>query len=97
MGARGATAASESADAVLLIDDVSRVSLAVAIGRRTMRVALQSIWAGILLSTGLMAVAAFGALPPLAGAWLQEVVDLIVILAALRALTPGRRQRRAGV
>lgn len=92
MGARGATAASESADVVLLVDEIVRVVTAVRIGRDTVRIALQSIVVGIALSIGLMIVAAFGVLPALAGAWLQEVVDLVVIVAALRAL--GRRPRR---
>lgn len=93
MGARGATAASESADAVLLVDDISRVASAVEIGRDTMRIALQSIGVGIALSIALMLVAAFGFLPAIIGAWLQEVIDLVVILAALRALKPRRRRR----
>ncbi|MGP7959454.1 heavy metal translocating P-type ATPase [Sanguibacter sp. A247] len=91
MGATGATAASESADAVLLIDDLGGLLQLVGIARRTVRVALESIWAGIGLSVVLMLVAAFGFLPALAGAAMQEVVDLVAILGALRALTPGRR------
>jgi heavy metal translocating P-type ATPase len=90
MGARGATAASESADVVLLVDDIGGVAAAREIGRRTMRVALQSIGVGIGLSVVLMLIAAFGLIPAIVGAWLQEVVDLVVIVAALRALTPGR-------
>ena len=90
MGARGATAASESADAVILVDDVSRTATAVEIGRDTVRIALQSIWIGIAVSVGLMLVATFGVIPATVGALLQEVVDLITILAALRAIG-GRR------
>ncbi|WP_448810868.1 heavy metal translocating P-type ATPase [Agromyces bauzanensis] len=86
MGARGATAASESAAAVILVDDISRTATAVQIGRDTVRIALQSIWLGIAVSVGLMIVAAFGLIPATAGALLQEVVDLIAILAALRAI-----------
>ncbi len=93
MGAHGATAASESADAVILVDDISRVALAVTIGRDTVRIALQSIWLGIVISVALMAVAAFGLIPATAGALLQEVVDLAAILAALRAVG-GRRPRQ---
>ncbi len=85
MGARGATAASESADAVVLRDDVSTVATAVRVSKDTIRVALQSIGVGIGLSVALMVVAAFGFLPALAGAWLQELVDLVAILWALRA------------
>lgn len=86
MGAKGATAASESADAVVLVDDIGRVADAVEIGRRTVRIALQSIWLGIAVSVGLMSVAAFGVIPATVGALLQEVVDLLTILAALRAI-----------
>ena len=93
MGARGASAASESADIVITLDDLSRVARAVYIGRRTMRVAWQSIGIGVSLSVGLMVVAAFGVLPALAGAWLQEAVDLTCILWALLAVRPGRRER----
>ncbi|WP_223693646.1 heavy metal translocating P-type ATPase [Leifsonia poae] len=92
MGAKGATAASESADAVILVDDISRTADAVQIGRDTVRIALQSIWLGIAISAALMVVAAFGVIPATAGALLQEVVDLATILAALRALG-GRRGR----
>lgn len=86
MGARGSTAASESADVVILLDDVSRTARAVAIGQDTVRVALQSIWLGIALSIILMVVAAFGVIPATIGALSQEVVDLITILNALRAI-----------
>ncbi|WP_395245906.1 heavy metal translocating P-type ATPase [Agromyces sp. MMS24-K17] len=99
MGARGATAASESADAVVLVDDLSRVARAMVIGRDTVRIALQSIWLGIAVSVALMVVAVFGVIPATVGALLQEVVDLIAILAALRAIG-GRRdaaqERAAG-
>ncbi len=91
MGARGATAASESADVVVMTDDLAKVADAVAIGHRTMSVALQSIWLGIGLSLVLMGVAAFGFIPAIVGAATQEVVDLASILSALRA----RRAARA--
>ncbi len=86
MGARGATAASESADVVNRFDTIKGVADAVRIGRDTVRIALQSIWIGILLSVALMLVAAFGFLPALLGAWTQELVDLVAILGALRAI-----------
>lgn len=95
MGARGSTAASESADAVVLVDDISRAADAVEISQHAVRVALQSIWLGIALSVGLMAVALTGVLPPVAGALLQEAVDLATILNALRALGGGRRTATA--
>jgi heavy metal translocating P-type ATPase len=90
MGARGSTAAGESADAVIVADDISKVADAVDIGRRTMRVALGSIWLGISLSVALMLTAAFGFIPAVAGALTQELVDLAAILNALRALGGGR-------
>ena len=92
MAARGATAASESADIVIVKDDISAVSTALEIGQDTTRVALESIWLGIAISIGLMIIAAFGVIPVIAGALLQEVVDLIAILNALRALRPRKRK-----
>lgn len=86
MGARGATAASESADVVIMKDDLSRVARAVEISKETIRIATQSIWIGMVLSLGLMVVAVFGLLPAIVGATLQEVIDLVTILNALRAL-----------
>ena len=99
MGARGATAASESADAVLIVDRVDRVADAVRIGRRSLLIARQGILAGMGMSMVAMGFAAFGFISPVAGALLQEGIDLAVILNALRALRPGRgerRERRAG-
>lgn len=95
MGARGATAASESADVVNRFDRISGVADAVRIGRDTVRIAMQSIWLGIIMSVGLMLVAAFGFLPALLGAWLQEVVDLAAILGALRAIAPRSSSRQS--
>lgn len=86
MAGRGATVASESASAVITADDISRVADVMYVARRTVRIALQSIWMGIIISVGLMLVAAFGYLPAVLGAILQEVVDLAAILSALRAL-----------
>ncbi len=93
MGAKGTTAASESADAVILVDDISRTVRAVRIGQDTVRVALQSIWLGIALSIILMIVAAFGLIPATIGAVSQEIVDLLTIVNALRAI--GARRDRA--
>jgi heavy metal translocating P-type ATPase len=95
MGAKGATAASESADVVIMLDDLSRVALAVEIGKRTVAVALVSIWTGIGLSIGLMAVAMTGYIPAVTGALLQELVDLATILNGLRALR-GAGPRKPG-
>jgi len=85
LGARGSTAASESADMVIMLDDVSRVATAFIIARRTFQIARQSILVGIGLSVLLMLVFATGKFPPLAGAIIQEVVDVVVIFNALRA------------
>jgi heavy metal translocating P-type ATPase len=90
MGARGSTAAGESADVVIILDDLSKVASAVRIGQRTVRVALQSIWIGIALSVALMVAAAAGYVPAIAGALSQELVDLATILNALRALSAGK-------
>ena len=87
MGARGATAAGEAADAVIVPDSVWKVADAHTIARQTMRVALTAIWIGIILSVGLMLVAATGAIPAMVGALTQEIVDLAAILYALRALS----------
>jgi P-type E1-E2 ATPase len=94
MGAKGSTAASESADVVILVDDLYRVVDAVSISKRTIFIALQSIWIGIGISVALMLVAMTGALPAIVGAGLQEVVDLVTILNALRALSQGGRSPR---
>lgn len=85
MGAQGLTAAAAAADAVLLSTDLLRIPDVVRLGRRVMRVAKEGIWVGIGLSVIAMVVAAFGYLPPTAGALLQEGVDALVILNALRA------------
>ena len=89
MGARGASASSEAADVVILIDRLDRVSDAVAIAKRTHRIAVQSVVAGMAMSGVAMFFAAIGWLPPIAGALTQEAIDVAVILNALRALTPG--------
>ena len=86
MGAAGATVASETADAVILVDRVERVADAVRIGRRSLAIARQSVLAGIGLSLVAMAFAALGYIPPVFGALLQEAIDVAVILNALRAL-----------
>ncbi|HSK41493.1 MAG TPA: HAD-IC family P-type ATPase, partial [Arenibaculum sp.] len=91
MGARGSTAAGESADVVIILDDLSKAASAVRIGQRTIKVALQSIWIGIGLSVALMVAAAAGYIPAIAGALSQELVELATILNALRALSPGRK------
>jgi len=86
MGAAGATVSSETADAVITVDRIDRVADAVHTGRRALSIARQSVLVGMGLSIGAMGIAALGYLPPLAGALFQEVVDVAVILNALRAL-----------
>jgi heavy metal translocating P-type ATPase len=85
MGAHGTGISAEAADIVLLVDDVTRVADAVEVGQRMLRVARQSIFVGLGLSFGMMGFAAFGLIPPVAGALAQEGVDVLVILNALRA------------
>ena len=89
MGARGATASSEAADVVLTVDRLDRLGEATVLARRTSRIAVQSVVAGMAMSLGAMGVAAMGLLPAVWGALLQEGIDVAVILNALRALRPG--------
>ncbi len=88
MGARGASASSEAADVVILVDRLDRVPEAVAIAKRTRTIAMQSIIVGMALSGLTMIAAAFGHVTPVAGALIQEAIDVAVILNALRALSP---------
>lgn len=85
LGARGSTAASETADVVIMQDDVSKVATSVEVAKRTMRIAKQSVLIGIIISIGLMAAFATGRFTAVQGALIQEVVDIIVIINALRA------------
>ena len=88
MGARGAAASSEAADVVILLDRLDRLANAIDIARRSRGIALQSVYAGMGLSLAAMVVAAFGRLAPVEGAFVQEAIDVIAILNALRALGP---------
>ena len=92
MGARGASASSQAADVVILVDRLDRVSKALMIARRAHGIALQSIVIGMALSGVAMLAASVGLLVPVAGALIQEVIDVAVILNALRALGPGRAE-----
>jgi heavy metal translocating P-type ATPase len=85
MGAKGSTAASEAADAVIMQDDLGRLSELVAISKRSVFIAKQSIFTGMGLSSILMVFAVAGFIVPVAGAFMQEAIDVIVILNALRA------------
>lgn len=86
MGARGAAASAEAADVVLLVDHLDRLLPGIEIAQRARRIAVESVVAGISLSVLGMIAAAFGYLTPVQGALLQEVIDIAVILNALRAL-----------
>jgi heavy metal translocating P-type ATPase len=88
LAGHGGGVTSEAADVVVLVDDLSKVGEAVAISRRTMRVARQSIATGLVLSGVAMIFAAYGFIPPTQGALLQEAIDVAVILNALRASWP---------
>jgi heavy metal translocating P-type ATPase len=93
MGARGATSSSEAADVVLVVDRLDRLAEAIAIAKRSRRIAAQSAYLGMGLSLVAMVVAMAGYLPPVGGALVQEGIDLVAILSALRALggkIPGR-------
>ena len=92
IGARGSTASSETADIVLTVDRLDRLGEAHLIARRARAIALQSVVAGMVLSFAAMCAAAAGRLPPTWGALLQEVIDVAVILNALRALGRGRNE-----
>ncbi|KAA0124791.1 cadmium-translocating P-type ATPase [Methylobacterium sp. P1-11] len=97
LGAKGAAAAAEAADVVLLVDSLAPLPEAIRIARRARSIALQSVWAGLGFSIAGMVTAAFGYLSPLQGALLQEVIDVAVILNAMRALggSPGERLQAA--
>ena len=86
MGAAGATVASETADAVIMRDRIDGVVEAIQIGRRSLAIARQSMIAGMGLSLVAMGFAAAGLITPVAGALLQEAIDVAVIVNALRAL-----------
>ena len=86
MGTKGAAASAEVADVVLLVDQLDRILPAIKIARRSRLIALESIYAGLGLSVAGMIVAALGIITPVQGAIFQEVIDVAVILNALRAL-----------
>jgi iron-sulfur cluster repair protein YtfE (RIC family) len=88
LAARGATASSETADVVLTVDRIGVLADAILVARRARRIAMESAAIGMGLSLIAMVAAAFGLLPPAAGALLQEVIDVLAIAVALRALLP---------
>lgn len=95
MGARGSTASSEAADVVLAVDRLDRVAEAIRIARRSRAIALQSVLAGMGMSFGAMFLGAAGLLLPVAGAVVQEAIDVAVIVNALRALRGDKTSAQA--
>ncbi len=93
MGARGATASSEAADVVLVVDRLDRLAVGITTARRARTIARQSVLLGMGLSFAGMGFAAAGLLPPVAGALAQEAIDVVAIANALRAL----RRPRTGL
>jgi heavy metal translocating P-type ATPase len=98
MGARGATASSEAADVVLVVDRLDRLAEAIRVAKRSRGIAVQSVLIGMGLSFGGMILGAVGLLPVVGGALFQEAIDVAVILNAVRALSGGRAAgQRAGL
>jgi heavy metal translocating P-type ATPase len=96
LASQGGGITAEAADVVILVDDLSRVADGIRISRRTMRIALQSIWYGLGLSAAAAVIAALGGIAPVQGALLQEVIDFAVIVNALRASSAERKPIEAG-
>ena len=96
MGARGASASSEAADVVLVVDRLDALVDAIAISRRSRTIAVQSVLLGMGLAFGFMIAGAFGLFVPVVGALIQELIDVTSILNALRALRGGPSTRAAG-
>jgi heavy metal translocating P-type ATPase len=90
IGSRGASAASETADVVLLTPELVRIPQAIGTARNTMRIARQSVVVGVGLSLALMVVASTGVIPALFGALAQEAIDVVTILNGLRAVRASR-------
>ena len=96
MGARGATASSEAADVVLIVDRLDRLAAGVVVAKRARAIARQSVVLGMGLTLVGMGAAAVGLLAPVGGALAQEVIDVLAIGTALRALRPPRSLRHSG-
>jgi heavy metal translocating P-type ATPase len=97
LGARGASASSEAANVVILADRLDRVAEAIVVAQRARRIAVESIMVGMSLSTLAMLAAMVGWLAPVPAAIVQEIIDVAVILNALRALHPAREHVRRTV
>ncbi|HEX9298673.1 MAG TPA: heavy metal translocating P-type ATPase [Actinomycetota bacterium] len=96
MGARGATASSEAADVVLVVDRLDRLVEAIAIARRSRGIAVESVAIGMGLAFAFMGAAAIGLFGPIAGALIQEGIDVMSILNSLRAIGGGGGKGPAG-
>src|ERR1035437_10044598 len=94
LGARGASASSEAADVVILADRLDRVGDAITIAQRARRIAIERLVAGMSLSALAMLAATVGWMAPVPAAIVQEVIDVVVILNALRALNPAHAGAR---
>jgi heavy metal translocating P-type ATPase len=97
LGARGSTAASETADVVIMLDDVSKVAQSLYIAKNTLSIAKQSIMIGIIISIVLMLIYSTGKFNATSGAIIQELVDVTVIIYALRAHGPWRNAKKLKV
>ena len=95
LAARGATASSETADVVLTVDRIGALADAILVARRSRRIAVQAVAIGMGLSIVAMLAAALGLLQPALGAVVQEVVDVLAIAIALRAVLPPRSRTSA--
>ncbi|RHW52621.1 heavy metal translocating P-type ATPase [Lactobacillus bombicola] len=97
MGAKGASAASESADAIIMVNDLSKINDAVAIAKHTMKVANIDVLAAITIVIIIELIAFTGIIPAFLGAILQEVVDMISISLALLAKTTPKNPKQTGL
>ncbi|WEV36982.1 heavy metal translocating P-type ATPase [Lactobacillus sp. ESL0677] len=97
MGAKGASAASESADAVIMVNDLSKVNDAVAISKHTMKVANVDVLTAISIVIIIELIAFTGVIPAFWGAILQECVDMISISLALLAKTQPKNPKQTGL
>lgn len=85
MGARGSEISAEASDVVISVDDVLKVREAISIGKRTLRIVMQSIVMGMALSSSFMVIAAMGYIEPAIGAVIQEIIDILAIVNSLRS------------
>ena len=84
MASHGATVASETGDVVILVNNIERVHDALHIAQSAVHLAKQGIFIGMGISIGLMIFSLFGYITPIFGAILQEILDVGIILNALR-------------